>query len=34
VKKHYGYEEFLFLEQPLILTFEEGIKMLAEAKVE
>lgn len=34
VKSHYGYEDFLLLEKPLILTFEEGVKMLAEAGVE
>lgn len=34
VKSHYGYSDFEFLEEPLKLTFEEGVKMLKEAGVE
>lgn len=34
VKDQYDFEPFLYLEKPLILTFEEGVKMLHEAKVD
>lgn len=32
--KQYGYEDFLFLENTLILTFEEGVQLLKENGVE
>ena len=34
IKDFYGYEEFLFLEKPLMLTFEEGCALLKENGVE
>jgi aspartyl-tRNA synthetase len=34
VKGHYGYEEFEFLEEPLILDWAEGIKLLKSDGVE
>lgn len=34
IKEQYGYEEFQFLDETLILTFEEGVKILKEAGVE
>ena len=34
IKAVYGYEDFLFLEEPLLLTFREGVAMLREAGVE
>ena len=34
VKGHYGYEDFLFLEKPLILTYHEGVELLKEAGIE
>lgn len=34
IKAVYGYEDFLFLEEPLLLTFREGVAMLREAGIE
>jgi aspartyl-tRNA synthetase len=34
IKSVYGYEEFQFLDKPVILTFKEGCKMLRENGIE
>lgn len=34
IEKQYGYEDFQFLDETLILTFEEGCKLLKEEGVE
>lgn len=34
IKEQYGFEEFQYPEETLIITFEEGVKMLNEAGVE
>lgn len=34
IKNQYGYEEFQFAEETVILTFEEGCKLLKEEGIE
>lgn len=34
IKSVYGYEEFQFLDEPLILTYKEGCQMLREKGIE
>lgn len=34
IENQYDYEDFLFLEEPLMLTFEEGVNLLKEAGIE
>ncbi len=34
IKSVYGFEDLLYLEEPLMLTFKEGCKLLKEAGIE